>query len=297
MTRWVGVFILVVLQSGTVDGWWVRGHRIVSKAAVSVLPEQVPAFFRAGGDAIAHYVWDPDLARNRGTQMLRRAEGPEHYFNPERLTDVSLPGDRIEFMMLCASQGIAPDKVGFLPYSVAEWTQRLAVAFAEHRRWPENLYIKWKCLMYAGFVAHYAQDLCQPLHVTRYFDGRPGSDGSLQSKGIHANVDDLIRRLDLKSGELARGQEPAVLDSLMDGIAAQIENSRTFIDTAYSLADRMPSVGESEWSPVPEVVAFGTERARESVRFTASLYLTAWRLSERLEFEDWVIRSESPAGE
>lgn len=54
----------------------------------------------------------------------------------------------------------------------------------------------------------------------------------------------------------------------------------------------MPPVREGEWMPVPEAVAFGKERARAAVRFTASLYLTAWRLSERLEFEDWVIRSE-----
>ena len=148
----------------------------------------MPGFFRAGRDAIAHYAWDPDLARNRGTPIVRHAEGPEHYFNPERLKDPSLPGDRNGFMKLCASQGIAPDKVGFLPFSVAEWTQRLAVAFAEHRRWPDNPFIRAKCLMYAGFIAHYAQDLCQPLHVTMYYDGRPGPDGSLQPTGIHARV-------------------------------------------------------------------------------------------------------------
>lgn len=292
MARWPGVLILIVLQASPANGWWVRGHGIVSKAAVASLPDRMPGFFLAGGDAIAHYVWDPDLAKNRGTPILRRAEDPEHYFNPERLKDATLPVDRNEFIRLCASQGIAPDKVGFLPYSVAEWTQRLAVAFAEHRRWPANPYIRRKCLMYAGFIAHYAQDLCQPLHVTMHFDGRPGSDGSLQSKGIHYRVDDLIRRLDPAPGDLESGQEPVVLDSLMAGIAVQIEDSRSLIDAVYGLADRMPPAGEGEWTPVPDVVAFGLERAREAVKFTASLYLTAWQLSEGLEFEDWVVRAD-----
>ncbi len=289
--------MLIVLQTSAAHGWWVRGHSIVSKAAVASLPEQMPGFFRAGGDAISHYVWDPDLARNRGTPIARHAESPEHYFNPERLKDPTLPADRNGFMHVCANQGVAPDKAGFLPYSVAEWTQRLAVAFAEHRRWPDNPFIRWKCLMYAGFIAHYAQDLCQPLHVTMYYDGRPGPDGSVKSTGIHSRVDDLIRRLNPAPGDLARRQEPVALDSLMAGIVVQIENSRSFIDAVYGLEDRMPPAGEGEWTPVQEVVAFGMERAREAVRFTASLYLTAWRLSEKLKFEDWVDRAGETASE
>ena len=293
MARWAVVLVLVVLNANAAQGWWVRGHGIVTRAAVASLPERLPGFFRAGGDAIAHYVWDPDLARNRGTPILRRAEVPEHYFNPERLTDASLPADRNGLLESCAKQGIAPDKVGFLPYSVAEWTQRLAVAFAEHRRWPDNRHIRQKCLMYAGFVANYAQDLCQPLHVTMYFNGRPGPDGAIQPSGIHYKVDDLIRRIDPAPGTLASGREPVVLDSLMSGIAAQMENSRSLLDAVYGLEGRLPPAGEGEWTPVPEVVAFGMERAREAVTFTASLYVTAWHLSESLEFEDWVVRADS----
>ena len=292
MAKWPFFLILVFLNASAAQAWWVRGHSIVSKAAVASLPEQMPAFFRTGGDAVAHYVWDPDLARNRGTPILRRAEGPEHYFNPERLKDPSLPADRSRFLERCADQGIAPDKVGFLPYSVAEWTQRLAVAFAEYRRWSDNRHIRQKCLMYAGFLAHYAQDLCQPLRVTMYFDGRPGPDGAVQSKGILYKVDDLIRRINPAPGDLASGLEPVVLDSLMAGIAAQIENSRSLVDAVYSLDGRLPPAGEGEWTPVPEVVAFGMKRAREAVAFTASLYLTAWQLSESLEFEDWVVRTD-----
>ena len=171
------------------------------------------------------------------------------------------------------------------------------MAFAEHRRWPGNPYIRQKCLVYAGFIAHYAQDLCQPLHVTMYYDGRPGADGALQFTGIHSKVDDLIRRLDLTPGDLARGQPPAALDSLMVGISAQIKNSSSFIDSVYGLADRLPPAGEGAWSPAPEVVAFGTERAMEAARFTASLYLTGWRLSGGLKFEDWVDRAGETAAE
>ena len=295
MGRFLTVLLLALLVSGPPSwGWWPRGHSILSRAAAKALPEEVPEFFRSGGGAIAHCVWDPDLAKNRGTPLVRRAENPEHYLNPERLKegDRDLPKDRYSFVQFCAEQSVRPEDVGFLPYAVAEWTQRLAVAFAEHRKWPENPYIQQKCLVYAGFIAHYAQDLCQPLHVTMHYDGRPKPDGTFQRTGIHFKVDDLVRRLGLKPDDLARDQKIEPIDDLMAGIFAQIEASSSLIDRVYEMEDRLPPAGQGEWEPVPEVVDFGTGRAREATRFTAALYLTAWRLSGQVGFESWVDRAE-----
>ena len=193
---------------------------------------------------------------------------------------------------MCDKLDIKPEDVGLVPYAVAEWTERLAVAFAEYRKWPDNPFIQSKCLVYAGFIAHYAQDLCQPLHVTIHFDGRVSPDGTSPRTGIHSQVDGLIQRLDLDPDVLAEGQKVSPLAELMPGILEELGRSRSLIDRVYELEEALPPAA-GPWTPVSEVVDFAAERARKAVRFTAALYLTAWERSARIELPAWLER-EAP---
>src|SRR5262245_49838756 len=198
--------------------WWPVGHGIIARAAVQALPAEVPAFFRAGADQVAHTSFDPDVAKNRAAPMLSDEESPEHYIDSELLAGKPLPEKRYAFIALCTQAKLEPDRVGLVPYSTAEWTERLAVAFAEHRRWPDNPFIRSKCLVYAGFLAHYAGDLTQPLHTTIHFDGRARPDGSSPRSGIHNKVDALIERLQLRPEELAKDQKIAPVEKLFPAI-------------------------------------------------------------------------------
>jgi len=285
----VGAILLVI---GTpVWGWWSNGHGILTQAAVKALPEEMPAFFRAGEGMIAHCAFDPDISKNRGTPYVRGAEHPEHYLDLELLRGSPLPKSRYEFIQLCAELGIKPETVGFIPYALAEWTERLAVAFAEHRKWPDSPFIQQKCFVYAGFIAHYAQDMCQPLHLTVHFNSRRQADGSTLNRGIHEKVDALIEYFALDPDELARNQEIAPLDDLMDDILKQVKTVYAMVEQVYELAESLPSTRGGEWTRVPKVVDFATERARESARFTAALYLTAWKQSEKIRLEGWLDRA------
>ena len=264
----------------------------MTRAAVQALSDDVPAFFRDGERMIAHCSYDPDISRNRGAPHVNSAEHPEHYLDLELLEGKPLPKSRYEFTQLCTELGIKPDKVGLVPYALAEWTERLAVAFAEHRKWPNNTFIQNKCLVYAGFVAHYAQDMCQPLHLTIHFDGWKQPDGSVLHKGIHEKVDALIEYLGLDPSVLAKDQEIQPLDDLMAGIVEEFHAGYSLLNQVYELGDNLPSYGDQGWERVPEVVDFATERAREATRFTATLYLTAWELSGKLKLEGWLDRAK-----
>ena len=240
---------------------------------------------------IAHCSFDPDVSKHRGTSYLRGAERPEHYIDLELLRGHRLPKGRYAFIQLCDELGVEPEDVGLAPYAVAEWAERLAVAFAEYRKWPDNPFIQNKCLVYAGFIAHYAQDLCQPLHVTIHYDGRADPDGSSPHTGIHAKVDGLIQRLDFDPDALAKDQEVLPLDGLMPGILKELERSRSLINRVYELEEALPPA-EGPWMPVPAVVDFASVRAREAARFTAALYLTAWERSAHLQLPPWLEREE-----
>ena len=271
-------------------GWWTNGHYVLTKAAVTALPEGMPAFFRSGAGMVAHLSMDPDVSKNRGTPSLRGAEYPEHFLDREYLDGHDLPGSRYEFIKLCYDAGVRPEKVGLVPYALAEWTERLTVAFAEHRKWPENLAIQQKCLVYAGFLSHYAQDMCQPLHLTIHYNGRIGGDESVAQKGIHSKIDGLIENLKMEPAALAKGQTVTPLEDLMPGILAEFEAGFALVDHVYELGPQIPAGPDENWKPVPEVAAFAADRSREAVRFTASLYLTAWRLSKGIELPGFLNR-------
>ena len=191
----IGVFVLCVITSPTVYAWHQQEHQFITAAVQRILPDDVPGWFVAGVPGLAaHCSVDPDVFKSRGTPHLRDAEAPEHYLDLELLGGTKLPKTRYTYLALCAKKGVAPEKAGLLPYAVIEWTQRLTLAFAEHRKWPDDPHIRAKCLVYASNLAHYAADLCQPLHTTIHFDGRADEGGSSPRTGIHQKVDGLLHK-------------------------------------------------------------------------------------------------------
>ncbi len=287
----VGAACLSLLAANPSQAWWPKGHAVIARGALKALPAEVPAFFRGAGELVGHLSYDPDVQKNRATPTLRAAEDPEHYLDFELLQGKPLPKTRYDYYRLCSQLKVDPTNAGTVPYSITEWTEKLTVAFAEHRKWPTNMSIQTKCQFYAGILAHYAGDVCMPLHTTIHFDGRAGADGKSPRSGIHARLDSLIERLDLKPEQLAMQQKPAAIPDLFAGVMAQIENSRSRIDRSYELEPRLPPQNEREaWTPNPEAREFGIERGRESVRFLASLYLTAWKNSEKLPLPSWLQR-------
>jgi hypothetical protein len=283
---------LLWVSSGPVQAWWPDGHSTLSKAAVQALPTEMPAFFRAGAGMIAHTTQDPDVSKNRDAPFVSDREAPEHYIDLELLQGRALPATRHGFLKLCAGLKVDPKNVGYLPYAIAEWTERLSIAFAEHRKYPSNPYIRNKCLVYAGFLAHYAQDLCMPLHTTIHHDGRANPDGSTPKTGIHTRVDSLIEKLNMQSTRLAASQRVMAVSALLPAIMQELEQSRARIDLTYRLESQVPPEN-GLWKPTPEVEAFAEERARAATRFTASLFLTAWRNSTRIKLPQWLQR-EAP---
>jgi hypothetical protein len=281
----VGLFTLLFL-SAPASAWWGDGHALLSRAAVLAQPQEVPAFFREAGDHVAHISYDPDIAKNRAAPHLYDAEFPEHFVDLELLGGAEIPAKRHDFIALCDSLGVDPDKVGYAAHAIAEYTERLTVAFAEHRAWPENEMIRWKILVYAGFLAHYAEDLAQPLHATIHYDGRVvAGDGDKPHRGIHEKVDSLVERLDMDPADLARRVSVAPIDGdLFAAVRNQVYESNGRVDRVYELVD---GLGDDIST---EARAFADERARRAVTFTANLFLTAWVESEQVRLPGWLER-------
>lgn len=292
MKRFCHIWILFSLVLTTPAwAWWGGGHGILTQAAVKSLPDEVPEFFRNADKMVAHCSYDPDLSKERGTPHARQAEYGEHYIDIELFGEHPIPDGREAHIQLCAELGLKPREVGTLPYALAEWTERLTVAFAEYRKWPDNPMIQHKCFLYAGFLAHYAQDMCQPLHLTIHFDGIKQEDGTRLHRGIHEKVDSSIELLGLDPMELTKAQHIEAVADLMPAIIEQIKSGHTLVGNVYELADDWQNLKK----PTPALTDFVNNRARESVRWTASLCLTAWKLSENLRLPGWLDRAQIDA--
>ena len=290
MRRFCNILILFSLVlTSPAWAWWGGGHDILTQAAVKALPDEMPEFFRNAEKMVAHCAYDPDISKERGTPHARQAEYGEHYIDIELFGEHPIPDGREAHIQLCAELGLKPRAVGTLPYALAEWTERLAVAFAEYRKWPDNPMIQYKCFLYAGFLSHYAQDMCQPLHLTINFDGIKQEDGTRLHAGIHEKVDSSIEMLkQLNPTELAKAQQVEAVGDLMPAIIEQIKAGHSLVGKVYELADDWQDLK----NPTPALTDFVNNRARESVRWTASLYLTAWKLSENVRLPGWLDRTQ-----
>jgi len=279
---------VVLLGLGQVGlAWHGRGHDKATRVAVSALPKEMPAFFAAGADSIAHCSQDPDLFRKPLVAgQVHATERAEHYCDLERLGRKKLPDHRYDLLMWCGENKVQPSAVGFVPYAVTEWTQRLSVAFAEHRAWPDNEHIRQKALVYAGLLAHYAQDLCQPLHTTVHYDGRTKADGSSPRSGIHLKTDALLEKVPAKAKVAVAAKSVQPFAELFPAVVAELSASHALVDKVYELKKLLPAGAEPIKAGGP-VAAFTAERLKAAALFTARLYLTAWRDSAKVKIPAW----------
>ena len=297
--------------------WHGKGHYDAARlavAAASAADANLPAFLASadGRERIAHSSLDPDnFTHPIAPDALHRAEAPEHFFDVELLgpaapADANFPPDRYAFIDYCYAHGIKPGRIGMLPYAVTEWTQRLTVALAEYRKYPDDPAVRAKCLVCAGMLAHYAADLCQPLHTTIHYDGRAGADAGQKSprSGIHAKVDSLLGKLladantppdwpRRDANAVLAAVRPAAMDRVLPAALAEIRRSHALVGRVYDLEKQLPP----ETGMIPagsDVEKFAAERMRSAVNLTASLYLTAWRDSAAVKLPWWYSRPYNP---
>ncbi len=288
----------VLASAGPAAAWHANGHDRAARAAVKSLPESMPAFFRKGEDRIAHFSGEPDLfTRPIAPKELHDATTPDHYLDIERLGDAPIPRQRYELIAWCVRNDLPISSVGLAPYALEEWTQRLTVAFAEHRKWPDNEHIRAKALIYAGFLAHFAADLYQPLHTTIHYDGRVGADGESPHSGIHLKVDALAGKLPDGAAVVADPARVRPFDRTFEAIVAALRESHGRVDRVYELAEAIPAY-EAPLDPESDVAELTRVCLADAALFTARLYATAWRDSGRIELPDWHVRpgAESAKG-
>jgi hypothetical protein len=272
--------------TGSARAWHSQGHIDATSLAVLAAENQLPFFFTEGIETSKHCSIDPDVFKfYTDERTLYRTEAPDHYFDLELFDSNALPETRQDFTWWCVRKGKSASYIGTLPYAVTDWTYRLAIGLAEYRRWPDNPAIQTKCLVYAGILAHYAQDACMPLHATIHWDGRADEDGNSPHTGIHSRVDALLQKVTLEEAPILDPNKPEI-ESVLDAIFAQLHASQKLVDTVYEFENTIPEA-DQPIDPQSELWTFMQERLRETSLFTARLFVTAFQKSIQVEIPEW----------
>ena len=265
------IFGIVIFHASPVHAWWAGGHKACTLAAVRMLPESVPAFFRGAASDLAEMSAEPDNWKSPTAPHLKLSEQPEHYIDLEFLEGKPLPETRYDLVRLYSDLRVNPVKGGFLPYAIVEGYERLMLAFRDYRNRPDSTAVQQRIIVYAGWLAHYCEDAGMPLHTTQWYDGRKGENGDFVQKGIHARIDAAPEKNGLAPEALSEGLQAAQSPTAWPVILKTIDVSHGLVDKCYELD--AAGAFDKEMAKGRE---FTLERARASAKLTADLWYSAW---------------------
>jgi hypothetical protein len=271
------LMVLLMLTITAVRAWWAPAHASIDAAAIRILPNDMPSFFRDGGSVIESYSSDPDILRNKATPFISQEEYPNHFLDLELLKGEQLPRDRKSYHDVCGKIGVDPYRVGFLPYAIAEWHDRLVISFAEYRKWPNDKRIQMKIVYIAGILSHYTADASQPLHCTMHYDGRAEDGKPYVRTGIHDKMDALPHQV---GGDLFKNIQVSDVraeSDIFSATMAMMHESNKKVDTVYKLESKLPpTTGEIPGGVDENVRSLAEDCSCAGARFTATVWYSAW---------------------
>ena len=304
----VGIAALALLWSGTrhpepaaphpaptaphpAPMWGSVGHQMAARAAVLVLPEEVPAFFREAGEQLVYLNPEPDRWRVREHEEMDQAFAYDHYIDLENVPQGALDArNRFEFLrMLYAAQIELPERdVGFLPFRILEIHQRLVTEWRLWRAEADPVRRGWiaqRIVNDAGILGHYVTDASQPHHTTIHFNGWSrgvtNPERFTLDPRFHARFERYFVEAHVTDADVVRFmsmQPPTGLAGwIREAVMAHILASHEQVEMLYRL-DR--DIGFDPDEPAHEAtVNFAASRIAAGAQMLSALWFSAWDAS------------------
>ncbi len=281
--------------------WSADGHRMATRAALGVLPERMPVFFREAGAQLEYLSPEPDRWRDGELKEMDEAWRYDHFIDLENVPPGALNApDRFEFMGRLFEAGIQRphQAVGFLPFRIVEVYQRLVTEFAHWRLASPGSNREWiqaRVLNDAGILSHYVVDASQPHHTTIHFngwaEGVPNPRRFTTDRGFHSRFESGFVRAHLAYEDLPPRMpgSPARLRDVRTAVWEQIRVTNATVERLYEL--EMEHGFDPDSPPPPEAREFVVQRLAAGAEMLAAIWWTAWlesdAVSDRLRGRGW----------
>lgn len=270
------IFLFVVLlPMGFIYSWGAKGHEVINKKAVELLPKEMNSF-KVWKDYLAQHASDADIRRKTD-----KAEAPRHYIDVDFYKEF-LNGNMIENEdELISKYG---DSLvitnGILPWATQETLNNLTKAFKEKNR--------DKILIYAADLGHYVADGHQPMHTTVNYNGQ-----LTDQKGVHFRyeVTMIDRHIDTLE-QVTDSSNVNYVENPLPFIFNYISNANS-VNVVLLDADKLAhqESGSTESDDYYKIMWFRTKYVTEMQFKTAeedlaSLFYTAWVNAGKPTFND-----------
>jgi hypothetical protein len=247
--------ILAALPAAPALAWWGQGHEYITESAVQHLPLPLRGFFAANVAEVA--------GRSGG-------EPPgSHYIDIDYYPEFhagTFPRDRNALVAIYGSSVVNSNGTG--PWTYVNHVNNLSLAMAA-----ADTPAQWRALLpTAAAMAHYIEDLHNPLHLTLNYNGQLtgnfGIHGRYEGEMIERHLDELT------IAAATAVYLPSPLDFVFDGIDAHYPRVAEII-AADDLAGGTYNTAyyDAMWAETGE---FTHDLFQQASLAVASSWYTAW---------------------
>jgi hypothetical protein len=279
--------LFLVLFATPLFAWGEKGHLMVNEAATAGLPAEMPVFFHRAYSELTWLGYDPDRWKGNGPS-IDAVNDPDHFIDLEFTTGLDLPPHRYEFLALMETsarrqqKGLRNDETGFLPWRIAELSEKLTGMFrlwrSTHPESPERAIIERDIINTAGTLGHYIADAAQPLHATSNYNGwvDANPNGYANDCAIHSRFESnfVSHSIEVADFRTKLSAPKPVSPDYFAAALSFIGDSNAQVEPLYRL-DRdghFATMGP----PSAEGVAFATDRLAAGASMLRDLWWSAW---------------------
>jgi hypothetical protein len=263
------------------------------RAAMRVLPDDMPAFFLNAQEQLVYLSTEPDRWRTPDNPAVVETSGTNHFFSYELIVK-PLPRNRHAFLIDLAKsgklEGLSIRPFGVAPYAIQEWSEMLTGAFRRWRAMPEKTKAEYRekrqleqsIVFIAGVLAHWVTDTSQPMHCSVHILGWnpafPNPHLYTTDRSIHGRYETeyLESAIDDHDVQAALTQSPRELGDWLDEAVDYMRACNSHVETIYKWDLEAPFGGGREPA---EAKPFTAKRLAEGAAMLRDVWVTAWRHS------------------
>ncbi len=264
--RWFLCLVIPVLAFLPISVWaWAGAQHIqINRAAGREVPDEMTGFREFSRPMVIPGIY-PDLWKEADA-----AEGPRHYFEPDRLapgTDIRILSP-VEATALSA-MGMRAEDIGIAPWTIVDLLGKMTEAMRTN---------DWLWAARCGAtLGHYVADVHMPLHCTRNFNGQ-----ETWQQGIHTRFESDMTKAFFRPDKINPSPTTYIEDpfrSVMEWTAHSAslvpDVLKADIIAKRSAGGRIDTEGYylKLWDLTKNIV---NQQISESVTHLSSLWYTAW---------------------